>query len=96
VPDRRSPPGSPREWLARANGDLALAGTPLPPGGFYEDLCFHAQQAVEKALKAIYLDRGWTFRYVHDVEKLLTRLRENGLKVPETVGQGCVTYGLRL
>ena len=87
MPDRRPPPGSPQEWLARANGDLALASAPLAPGGFYEDLCFHAQQAAEKALKAIYLDRGWTFRYVHDLEKLLTGLRENGLKPPETVDQ---------
>jgi HEPN domain-containing protein len=93
VADRRSPPGSPREWLKRANGDLALASAPLPPGGFYEDLCFHAQQAAEKALKAIYLDRGWTFRYVHDVEKLLTGLRENGLKVPGTVGQAVLLTG---
>jgi HEPN domain-containing protein len=60
---------------------------PLPPGGFYEDLCFHAQQAAEKALKAIYVDRGWTFRYVHDLEKLLAGLRENGLTPPEGIGQ---------
>jgi HEPN domain-containing protein len=66
---------------------LALAGAPLPPGGFYEDLCFHAQQAAEKALKAIYLDRGLTFRYVHDLEKLLTGLREDGLTPPAGVGQ---------
>jgi HEPN domain-containing protein len=41
-------PGSPAEWLARAQGDLALAGAPLPVGGFYEDLCFHGQQAAER------------------------------------------------
>jgi len=87
VPENRFAPGSPQEWLARAKGDLALAGAPLPPGGFYEDLCFHAQQAAEKSLKAIYLDRGWTFRYVHDLEKLLTGLRENGLTPPAGVGQ---------
>jgi len=64
VPENRSAPGSPQEWLARAKGDLALASAPLPPGGFYEDLCFHAQQAAEKALKAIYQHHSWTFRYV--------------------------------
>jgi HEPN domain-containing protein len=87
VADHRAAPGSPREWLARAKGDLALAEAPLPPGGFYEDLCFHAQQAAEKALKAIYLDRGWTFPYIHDLEKLLAGLRENGLKPPGAVDQ---------
>lgn len=43
---------SAHRWLARAKGDLALASAPLPPGAFYEDLCFHAQQAAEKAIKA--------------------------------------------
>lgn len=76
MPDDRTAPGSSREWLARAKGDLALASAPLPRGGFYEDLCFHAQQAAEKALKAIYVGRGWRFRYVHDLDELLTGLRE--------------------
>jgi HEPN domain-containing protein len=68
VPETRYAPGSPQEWLAHAQGDLALAGAPLRHGGFYEDLCFHAQQAAEKTLKAIYLDRGWTFRYVREFQ----------------------------
>jgi HEPN domain-containing protein len=63
---------------------------PLPPGGFYEDLCFHAQQAAQKALKAVYLHYGWTFRYVHDLEELITHLRENGLHVPEAVEDAVV------
>ena len=75
-------PGSPAEWLARAQGDLALASAPLPVGGFYEDLCFHAQQAAEKALKSVYLHYGWAFRYVHDLEELITGLRRNGLPIP--------------
>lgn len=54
MPTERPMPGSPAEWLARARGDLALARVPLPAGGFYEDLCFHAQQAAEKAIKAVY------------------------------------------
>jgi HEPN domain len=51
VPQGRPIPGSPQEWLARARGDLALARAPLPEGRFYEDLCFHAQQALQKALE---------------------------------------------
>lgn len=81
----RAGPGTPEEWLARANGDLALARAPLPEGGFYEDLCFHAQQAAEKALKAVYLARGWRFRYVHALEELITGLRSQGLEVPDEV-----------
>ena len=67
-----------------------LASAPLPSGGFYEDLCFHAQQAAEKAIKGIYVDRGWTFPYIHDLERLLTGLGESGLKLPETVAQAAL------
>jgi HEPN domain-containing protein len=90
VPQDRPIPGSPQEWLARARGDLALACAPLPLGGFYEDLCFHAQQAAEKALKAVYLHYGWLFRYVHDLEELITGLRQNGLYVPEAAEDALV------
>jgi HEPN domain-containing protein len=67
-----------------------LARAPLPRGGFYEGLCFHAQQAAEKALKAVYLHCGWTFRYVHDLEELITGLQQNGLRVPEVVEDAVV------
>ena len=62
-----------------------IARSPLPEGAFYEDLCFHAQQAAEKALKAVYQHYGWTFRYTHDLEKLINGLREKGLIVPPEV-----------
>jgi HEPN domain-containing protein len=90
MPQDRPIPGSPQEWLARARGDLALARAPLPLGGFYEDLCFHAQQAAEKALKGVYLHYGWLFRYIHDLEELITGLRQNGLYVPEAVEDAVV------
>lgn len=87
MPPERDIPGSPREWLARAKGDLALAKAPLPSEGFYEDLCFHAQQAAEKALKAVYRQHGWPFRYVHSLEELLTGLRQRGLVVPSDLDE---------
>ena len=52
MPHDRPTPGSSADWLARARSDLALAKVPLPEGAMYEDLCFHAQQAAEKAVKA--------------------------------------------
>ena len=74
MPQDRPPPGSAGEWLRRARSDLVLARIDLPEDGLYEDLCFHTQQAAEKSLKAIYQHHGWTFRYVHDLEELLTGL----------------------
>ena len=62
----------------------------MPPGGCYEDLCFHAQQAAEKALKAIYVAHNWTFRYVHDLEELLTGLQKNGLRIPEAIQHAAI------
>jgi len=46
-------------WLARAKSNLALSKNKTFEDVFYEDLCFQAQQAVEKALKAllVYLDK---------------------------------------
>ena len=79
------PPGAPKEWLARARGKLALARGPLPPEGFWEDLCYMAQQAAELAIKAVYQQRGWRFPFVHDLGELLDGLQKRGLKIPEAV-----------
>jgi len=51
VPERY-PPWDYREWLNRAHSNLTLAkseGIDI----YLEDLCFNAQQAVEKAIKAL-------------------------------------------
>lgn len=89
----RPVPGSAADWLARAKGDLAIAHAPLPEGAFYEDLCFHAQQAAEKALKAVYQYRGWAFRYTHDLDELITGLVENGISVPKEVADSDALTG---
>jgi HEPN domain-containing protein len=82
MPESTSVQGASVEWLRRGKADLALAGAPLPPGAVYEDLCFHAQQAAEKALKAIYVHIGKRFRYTHDIGELLRGLEEAGLAIP--------------
>jgi HEPN domain-containing protein len=69
----------------RAEGDLALAKVRLPKGGFYEDLCFHCQQAAERALKAVYQYIGKPFRYTHDLDELITGLKDGGIIVPPAV-----------
>jgi HEPN domain-containing protein len=45
--------GTPVEWLRRAKSNLIRAKQPRLEGVFWEDLCFDAQQAVEKALKGL-------------------------------------------
>ncbi len=85
MPQDRPVPGSAEDWLARAEGDLALARVPLPEGAFYEDLCFHAQQAAEKALKAVYQHTNRTFRYTHDLDELIIGLQDEGIDMPPEI-----------
>jgi HEPN domain-containing protein len=87
VPRDEEIPGTPAEWLERAKADLALARIRLPPGGRYEDLCFHAQQAAEKAIKGVFQAHGSRFTYTHNIGLLLRELKRAGLSVPKDVEQ---------
>lgn len=53
MPRSEDRPGSPDDWLSHARSDLALAEISPPEDVMLEGLCFHAQQAVEKAIKAL-------------------------------------------
>ena len=44
-----------RQWLRFAEEDLQTARTLLGQGGVPRTSCFHAQQAAEKAMKAIFV-----------------------------------------
>ena len=85
-PDEPSAPDQPEAWLRVTREDLALASARVPGVGF-APLCFHAQQAAEKAVKAVLLARAVTFPYVHDLGRLLDLCRQAGLVVPEDVAQ---------
>ena len=52
---------------------------------YLEDLCFDAQQAAEKAIKAVMIQRNVEFPYVHDLGRLLLLLEEAGEPIPEVV-----------
>lgn len=83
---KRLPPDDPREWISRAKSNLAVsryADTEVD----LEDLCFEAQQAAEKCIKAVFIKRGEHFPFSHDLERLLRILELNGLKIPNYVRQ---------
>ncbi len=86
-------PGSSSDWLRRARSDLALAKVTLPSGAIYEDLCFHAQQAAEKAIKSVYRSARHEFRYTHDLAELLDGLKREGIAVPEPVREAVELTG---
>ena len=45
----------------------------------------YAQQAAEKSIKAVFVKRGETFPFSHDLERLIQLLEANGHKVPKYV-----------
>lgn len=79
-------PSHPRSWLRRARSNLArarlLAGQPEVT---YEDLCFDAQQAAEKALKAVLVLHRVAFPKTHALAELLTLVARVGVEVPAHV-----------
>ena len=81
---KRRDPDDPRAWLDRARSNLIRAQQ-RAPNVYLEDLCFDAQQAAEKALKALCIERSLEFPYVHDLTRLVTLLQEEGQPVPDEV-----------
>jgi HEPN domain-containing protein len=79
---RLRPAGAPESWLEHARSDLRLASLAIGQGVLPEQICFHAQQAVEKALKAVLLARKVEFPLTHDLEELLSIFAGAGLVVP--------------
>lgn len=76
----------PREWLRRARSNLAraVAGRPTPEV-LFEDLAFDAQQAAEKAVKAVLVGRRAAFPKTHSLERLLDLVQQSGEEVPAEV-----------
>jgi HEPN domain-containing protein len=64
-------PGSAEAWMEYAQSDLALAKQTPPPGVLRVMLCFHAQQAAEKAVKAVLIHHGVEFPRTHSIARLM-------------------------
>ena len=92
---RRLPPDDPRERVNRARSSLAQAKI-RAEGVYLEDLCFCAQQAAEKALKALLLSRRAGFPYVHNLGELLRCVEEAGEEIPPRVdaAEGLTDYAV--
>ena len=82
-PDELRDAGSPAYWLRFAEGDLILARE-QPEGVLVELLCFHAQQAVEKAIKAVLLFYGEKAPRTHSIEALV-EIAAKHIEIPEIV-----------
>jgi HEPN domain-containing protein len=62
-----------KNWLFRANEDIAVIKSLVNTGaGYYtSSICFHAQQASEKFLKAFLAYHDVDFPRTHDLDFLL-------------------------
>ncbi len=69
-------PGEADRWLRFAEEDLKICELALREG-LYNQVCFHAQQCVEKSLKALFLSQGRMPPKVHAISKLLSLLTEH-------------------
>lgn len=60
-----------RRWMAYAKSDLDAAYALLESGEFFpRQVCFMAQQAGEKALKAILVFLEIPFPQIHDLDRI--------------------------
>ena len=62
--------GDPADWIRHALSDLSLAKIEKPENVLWEELCFHAQQAAEKALKAVLILNNIPFKKLTALECL--------------------------
>lgn len=65
-----------RHWLRYAGEDLRTAEMLLERSGIPRISCFHAQQAAEKSIKAIFVFMQVDFPFTHNLDRLRDLLPE--------------------
>ncbi len=73
-----------KEWINRAKSCLVLAKESDKKDVYLEDLCFQAQQAAEKAVKAVMVCLSIELPHTHNFNVLLLKLREK-IKIPDYI-----------
>jgi len=69
------------EWVKQAQDELDMA-VHLFQGGFFKGACFHAQQSVEKAMKAALFKKGWDLEKTHSAARLTAIGKDFRVKFP--------------
>lgn len=67
-------------WIKQAEEDLKM-GEILMENGYYRGACFHSQQAIEKALKALLLSKKWDLERTHSIERLISITEDYNIKI---------------
>jgi HEPN domain-containing protein len=93
------PDDIPRALLGLARDDRLAAKALLPVEGVTDAILgFHAQQAVEKSLKAVLALREVEFPFTHDLDGLLELCQENDIDMPGELSEvdRLSPYGVQL
>ncbi len=71
-----------KDWFKMADRDYRVALI-LADGenAFYEDACFHCQQAVEKFLKGIIVYHTGDYERIHNLFTLLKAMKDLGIEI---------------
>jgi HEPN domain-containing protein len=89
----------PRVLLRLARDDELAARSLLPIESITDAILgFHAQQAVEKSVKAVLAFREVEFPFTHDLDGLLELCQGHGVEVPEELSDvdNLSPYGVQL
>lgn len=80
-----------REWIAKAEADYRTAGRELKVevAANFDAVCYHAQQCIEKLMKALLIQHGVVFEKQHDLSHL------HGLLAPVCTEWSCQIEDLR-
>ncbi|NKB69769.1 MAG: HEPN domain-containing protein [Candidatus Latescibacteria bacterium] len=89
MPSKTHAPGSADDWLRYAKSDLALARIEKPDGVLLENLCFHTQQAAEKALKAALIFVEIDYPKTHNIRTLLDLIPAD-IDIPKDVEESVI------
>jgi HEPN domain-containing protein len=76
-------PASVGEWLAAGDQDRRLIGDLWTLHDHWAAICFHAQLAAEKYMKALLVARRVRPKRTHDLSVLLAMLRDAGCALPD-------------
>ncbi|MFP3090424.1 HEPN domain-containing protein [Treponema sp. TIM-1] len=73
-------------WLDRAKSSLLISKTRTDENVFYEDLCFQAQQAVEKSLKGLLIFYNVDPEKTHNLVSLIKELSKY-IELPKEIDE---------
>jgi HEPN domain-containing protein/predicted nucleotidyltransferase len=68
------------EWIKHAEDEFKSA-VYLFEGEYFRTACFHSQQAVEMALKALLISKGWDLEKTHNIRKLLSNAADYNIAI---------------